>query len=353
MVRRIRRSTLVTVEVVLALVVAGIAAGVVLHRVAGYVLAGVAALVGAAGLVRRRGRGLVDLVLDRLRDPAGEDGAEDLRGVRRLVPDLHVGELRTRDGGAIGVAGDGQGFVVVLDAGLTAPPAWALAGLVGILVDDPGRPAAVQVLVEQRAPGAADPASGPARAYRSLPVGGVPLWNRVLVAIRHEPAWAPETVEARGGGATGARNALAAIAGRTAARAARDGVRLRPLDAAELGAVLRGLGATPDGEPDGDVVLAASTTREDAVGDLLPAMAALDVARSVLSVTASAVDHSLCAVARLTDGRRGVAEDAAAQLAADGLATPLPRSHDEGVVATLPLGGGARSLEGVVGQVRR
>ena len=42
------------------------------------------------------------------------------------------------------------------------------------------------------------------------------------------------------------------------------------------------------------------------------------------------------------------------QLVADGWATPLPPgAQDEGVVATLPLGGGARSLTHVVAQVRR
>ena len=123
---------------------------------------------------------------------------------------------------------------MVLDAG--APPAWPLADVLDLAFDDPARPAAVQLLVEQwgLAGAGVDPRVRPGRTYRSLPVRGLPLWNRVLLVIRHEPAWAPETVEARGGGATGARNALAAVAARVIARAARDGVRLRPLGADEL-----------------------------------------------------------------------------------------------------------------------
>lgn len=336
MVRRIRRSTVVFVEAVLAVAAAGIAAGAVLHNALGYALAGVAVLVGVAGVVRFGGRGLVDLAVDRLHD---RPDPEDQLGLSRLVPQLHVAEVRTRDGGGIGVAGDGQGFVVALDAGSTAPPGWALSDLVAILVDDPARPAAVQVLVEQHALGEnADPRFGPGRTYRSLAVDGIPLWNRVLLVIRHEPAWAPETVETRGGGATGARNALAAVAGRTVARARQDRIRLRPLGAAELTAVLRDLGPPPDaasdtvadGAPADDIVVSVPLARDDALGALLPELAALDVARSVVSVTASAVDHSLWAVARLTDPRPAVAAEAAAELVADGLVTVAAGSAGRG-----------------------
>ena len=196
------RSTVVFVEAVLAVAVTGIAFGTPV----GYTVAGVAAVAGIAGVVRRRGRGLADVAAGRLGDPAAP---ADLTG-------LHVVDVPTRDG-ELGVAGDGQGFVVVLDAG--SPPAWPLADVLDLAFGDPARPAAVQVLVEQwgLAGAGVDPRFGPARTYRSLPVHGFPLWNRVLLVVRHEPAWAPETVEARGGGATGARNALAAVAARATA----------------------------------------------------------------------------------------------------------------------------------------
>ena len=127
------------------------------------------------------------------------------------------------------MVGDGHGFAVLLAVAISAPRTWEFSDLVRVLTDDPARPAAVQLLVEQSGPGrtGVDPDFAPSRTYRSLPVRGLPLWNRVLLVIRHEPAWAPETVAARGGGATGARNALAAVAARTVATAARDGVELR------------------------------------------------------------------------------------------------------------------------------
>lgn len=331
---RARRSTVVFVEAVLAVAATGIAVGTPV----GYTVAGVAAVAGIAGVVRRRGRGLVDVAADRLGDAAGTD----------LLSGLHVVDVPTRDGPGLGVAGDGQGFVVVLDAG--APGSWALADVLDPAFADPARPAGVQVLVEQHGSVGVDERFGPARTYRSLPVSGLPLWTRVLLAVRHEPAWAPETVESRGGGATGAHNALAAVAARATAATARDGIALRALGADELTGLLRDLGPAPDG----DVVLGVPLTGDDAPGGLLRELAALDVARAVLSVSASAVDHTLCALVRITDLRDGVAGQAAERLVADGLATPLPPgAQDEGVVATLPLGGGARSLTHVVAQVRR
>ena len=78
-------------------------------------------------------------------------------------------------------------------------------------------------------------------------------------------------------------------------------------------------------------MLGVPLTGDDATGALLRAVAGLDVARGVLSVSASAVDHTLCALVRITDPRDGVAGQAAERLVADGLATPLPPgAQDEG-----------------------
>ena len=140
---------------------------------------------------------------------------------------------------------------------------------------------------------------------------GLPLWNRVLLVIRHEPAWAPETVAARGGGATGARNALAAVAARTVARGgARRASRLRPLGAAEVEPAAARAGRSGTGRRRGrarslttatSVHTALSVPLHDAdtVGAVLRAAAELDVDRSVLSVAVNAIDHSTCAVVRL------------------------------------------------------
>ena len=393
-----RRTTVVGFEAALALIAVGVAA----QSVAGYVVGGTALVVGVALLVRRRGRGLLDIARDHLRDPLPEpapepdadgpdtDGdpadpadphvvagldqdeadrpaepaAPDLGVARRLLPGLHVAEVTTRDGRPLGVVGDGQGFAVVLNATVAAPRTWGLADAVTLLAEDPARPAAVQLLVEQRRGSAAvaDPGFGPSRTYRDLPVGGIPLWNRVLLVIRHEPAWAPETVAARGGGAIGARNALAAVAGRTVAAAARAGVLLRPAGPAEVCALLRDMGDPGPGFTSYEEawttptachgVVSVAVEDAKAIDRLLHYAAWLDVDRSVLSVTANAIDHSLSAALRVVapDVDRVVA--ATESLARDGHATRLPHLQDVGVVATLPLGGGARSLADLVNQVR-
>jgi hypothetical protein len=363
--RRPRRSTVVFAEAVLAVAAAAIA----VQSTSGYVVAGVAIGIGIALLIRRRGHGLLDVVRHRLRDPASPPRASDAPGAGlgvagALVPHLHVVDVATRDGHGLGVIGDGQGFVVLLGADVSAPRTWAFADMVRVLTDDPARPAAVQLLVEQRGPGGIgdDPAFGPSRTYRSLPVRGLPLWNRVLLVVRHEPAWAPETAAARGGGAEGARNALAAVAARTAAAAARDGIRLLPVDAHGAAALLRELGDPAPGVRVGATVVTTGTgchttlsvplLDEGTIGAVLRAAAELDVDRCVLSVTANAIDHSVCAAIRLVAGDQSLLDAAAERLAADGVATPLPQAQAAGLVATLPLGGGARSLADLVNQER-
>jgi hypothetical protein len=235
---------------------------------------------------------------------------------------------------------------------------------VRILTDDPARPAAVQLLIEQRRTTgvAPDPEFGPSRTYRELPAGGIPLWNRVLVVIRHEPAWAPETVASRGGGATGARNALAAVAARTIAAAGRRGIQLRPAGPAEVAALLRDVGdpgpwcetreETWATSTASHGVVSVTVSDDAAITRVLRYAAWLGVDRSVLSVTANAIDHTLSAALRVvaTDGE--LVEQATAALVRDGHATPLAGEQSAGVVATLPLGGGARSLADLVNQVR-
>ena len=375
--RRPRRATVVFVEAVLAVAAAAFA----VRSITGYVVAGIAIVVGIAFLVRRRGRGLRDVLRDRMRDPVPEPAVSpppapdpapapdpvrpEVGLVADLVPDLHIADVPGRDGRGLGVVGDGQGFAVLLAADVGVLRSWPFADLITILTGDPARPAAVQLLVEQRGPRRTglDPDFGPSRTYRSLPVRGLPLWSRVLVAIRHEPAWAPETVSARGGGATGARNALAAVAARTVAAAARDGIRLRPIGAGEAAVLLRELG---DPAPIAEVTatglgtatsrhttLSVALTDEVTIGAVLRATAELDVERSVLSVTANAIDHSVCAVVRLVAADPARLDQAADTLTGDGLASPLPHAQDAGLIATLPLGGGARSLADLVSQGRK
>lgn len=368
--RRPRRSTVVFVQAVLAV----IACGVATTSVPGYVVAGTAGVVGIAGLVRRRGRGLGDVLHDRLRDAPGPgtgpgdppaDGARrDLGAPLRLLPHLHVAEIDTRRSGRLGVAGDGQGFAVVLDAEVSAHRSWEFSAVVEHALGDPSRPAAVQLIIEQRSGRRTAGGSGfaPGRTYASLPTGGIPLWTRALIVLRHEPSWAPETVAARGGGAAGARAALAAAATRLVAASGRDGLVLRTLDGARVAALFRELGDPgPDCETREDAwttstachgVVSVAVEDASSVSGLLAATAGLDVDRCVVSVAVSAVDHTVCGALRLVGPDLDHVQAAVDQLVDDGLAARLPRLQEPGVVATLPLGGGARSLAALVNQVR-
>ena len=152
------------------------------------------------------------------------------------------------------------------------------------------------------------------------------------------------------------------MAARTVATAARNGLRLRALGAAEAAQLLRELGDPAPGGTVGHTVIttaaaahtALSVPLRDAytIGGVLRAGAELDVHRSVLSVTVNAVDHSTCAVLRLVAAEAEALDRAAARLTAAGWATALPDAQGPGLVATLPLGGGARSLADLVNQER-
>jgi hypothetical protein len=357
----------VFVEAVLAVVLAGVVAVLATGLVAGYVVAGVALLVGVAGLVRRQGRSVVDVVRDRLRDPresVSDNGSGDLGAPRRLVPALHVVDVATRTAGPVGVAGDGRGFVVALDAAVSATRSWRFADVVGRARADDVRPAAVQLLLEQRSTRRAGGggAFAPGRTYRSLPTAAIPLWCRGIVVLRHEPTWAPETVAARGGGAAGTRSALTALATRMAAYRGVDGVALTPLDATGLARLFRELG---DPGPDCEAREHEWTTSTachavvslvDPAGvdlaALLDAAAELDIDRCVATLSVSVVDNAVTGALRVVAPDLEHVRAAVGALVERGLAAPLGGLQEEGVVATLPLGGGARSTADLVNQVR-
>lgn len=364
------RTAVLFVEAVLAVIVAGVAT----LSVPGYVVAGVAFVVGVTGLVRRRGRGIVDVVQDRLRDPRvapdGLDGSPapdesfDFGAPLRLVPHLHAVDVPTRLSGHVGVAGDGHGFVVALDAAVSTARSWRFADVVARALDDETRPAAVQLLLEQRSSRRAGGGAAftPGQTYRSLPTAAIPLWNRAVVVVRHEPTWAPETVELRGGGAFGTRAALTATATRLAAHTRADGITLRPLDAPRLARLFRELG---DPGPDCEAREHAWTTSttchgvvavvDAATADLaalLDTAAELDIDRCVVSVTVSAVDHSVSGALRVVAPDLDHVRAAVDTLVRRGLVSPLGGLQEEGLIATLPLGGGSRSTADLVNQVR-
>lgn len=362
---RPQRGPVVFAQAVAAVVAGGLASA----TVTGYVVAGVGGAVGIASLVRVRGAGLADLARSRLRDPAqpGTGAPTDQYGVGaalRLLPALHVVDapVRGRTRG-IGVVGDGRGFAAALEAALPAGQPWALSGVVSAVLDDPARPAAVQVLIEQRSGrrAAGDPTFAPGRSYRDLPTHGIPLWHRAVLVIRHEPTWAPETVDVRGGGAAGARRALTSVTTRIAAHRS-GGPAVAPLDASGLSALFRDLG---DPGPDSETrertwttstachtSVSVAVTTDERVAALLEATSELDVDRVVLSVAVSAVDHTVCGVLRLVAPDPDHLEAAVEALVLRELVTALPGNQEAGFVATLPLGGGARSFAALVDQVR-
>ena len=188
-VRRPRRATVVAAEAVLAVV----AAAVAVQSVGGYVVAGVAALVGLAAAGPPPRSRAARPAAGRLRDP--ETGRRPAPGRRPpgrtglglaggLLPGLHVAEVPTRDGSGLGVIGDGQGFAVLLVCdrrrapGPGISPTWCGCS-------PTTRPARRRCSCWWSRSGRAGPVSirafPPSRTYRSLPVRGLPLWNRVLL----------------------------------------------------------------------------------------------------------------------------------------------------------------------------
>ncbi|HTI27207.1 MAG TPA: type VII secretion protein EccE, partial [Kutzneria sp.] len=134
--------------------------------------------------------------------------------IREVLPDLHVVEVTGRGAAPLGVIGDGQGFAAVLELEVAGSLRLDLAKLTRQVQADPAELAGFQVLIEQFPLPALDVTErfGPTMVYRRLPTSAVPVLRRVWLVLRHEPLWAPEATERRGGGAAGARTALMAAA---------------------------------------------------------------------------------------------------------------------------------------------
>ena len=145
-------------------VLAVAAAAVAVQSVGGYVVAGLAVLIGlvvagpppgpraarrAAGPVARSGTGPDG-------PAASAEPGPSWAWPPACCPGLQVTEVATRDGPGWAWSATVTGFAVLLSAGPPARPrTWDLAELVRVLTDDPARPAAVQLLVEQGGPGRA------------------------------------------------------------------------------------------------------------------------------------------------------------------------------------------------------
>uniref|UniRef100_UPI000CD58464 type VII secretion protein EccE n=2 Tax=unclassified Streptomyces TaxID=2593676 RepID=UPI000CD58464 len=177
---------------------------------------------------------------------AGESGpvTPDLGLVHRLLPSLDVIGVPDRNGPELGMIADGRGSAAVLELPGGALPSLPVGLIAAWLREDPARPAAAQLVVEQFGlpPWDLLYRYQPTLAYRQLPVQGVPVAVRSWLVVRHEPLDAPESVSRRGGGVPGAGSALASATARLRARLAAHGVDATTLGVAELRELLRQTG---------------------------------------------------------------------------------------------------------------
>ncbi|MFF2376095.1 type VII secretion protein EccE [Streptomyces xiamenensis] len=377
MIRGFGRARWVAVQAGLGAAATGVAVG----GIAGGALVGggVVALTGA--LLRRRGRWADQLVTARLRQDgghrvtAGDDAPEPdhpdapygrgtLGLARTLLPALDITAVADRNGPPVGVLADGRGHAAVLAFPGGTVPSLPVDLIARALTEDPARPAAAQILVEQFGvpPWDFHYRYQPTVAYRQLPSGGRPVAVRAYLVLRYEPLDAPQAALRRGGGAAGGQAAVVAALARLRARLAAQGMRSDPLGPQETAALLRQMGdATGEGR-----ALPGSWAGKGATHCTMtvPVAAAADWARLITALGGCAADRVVTA-ATLThdDGIRvrtavrlvsTVAQHAAAErdrLVRTGVVGPPAADQRAGLMATLPLAHPARSVWEAAGLV--
>ncbi|PCG81337.1 hypothetical protein CIB93_35940 [Streptomyces sp. WZ.A104] len=358
------RARAVTLQAAVAALLTGVAFG----GPTGWTLAGAGTAAGVLALLRRRGQWLDARLLDRLwRGALAGDGRRTpdaaLGLASTLLPPLEVAEVGDRNGRAVGVLADGRGHAAVLALPTGVLPSAAVGFLEDWMTRDAARPAAVQLLVEQFGLPSWDfhQRFEPTMAYRQLPALARPVAVRSYLVVRYEPWDAPQVAEARGGGAAGARTALAAATARLAARLERLGVSARTLDAEQVRELLREAGDA-DGEgralPDSwagahrtHCALAARLEGPEDWNRLLAALTGTGMDRTVAAVTVArtARGTETRAAVRLVSGAAQRAAEGRDRLVSGGAALPLTGAQPAGLVATLPLARPARPLEAATG----
>ena len=336
-------------------------------------------------LVRRRRRYLyewlgVRMAYRRRRRSARRYRAEDPRIelVREISPTLAVQEVTNRSGSQLGAVGDGQAWCALLEV----DPAGGAGGIVepgdgpqipyGLLVDSLEmrdiRLASIQVLTHTVPVYAGGSDVAFVRSYQGLANGSAPPRRTTWIVLRLDPALCPEEVALRGGGDSGARRALLTSASRLAVGLRAAGVPVRMLDAHDaLAAVVTCTGANP-WQQRGQGLRTAEhwkTWTCDGVENATfwvrrwpkpPRSSARDLFGRLTS--ASGVTSTVSLVFTGNDGGEvsfhgliRVAGSAADHLTtwmdklASGVGADLERLDGQqgpGVIATLPLGGGAR-----------
>ncbi|MCZ7413891.1 MULTISPECIES: type VII secretion protein EccE [unclassified Streptomyces] len=343
-------------------------AGAALGGPEGWALLAAGAGTGVVTVLRRDGQWLDARLLARLCRGAlapGPGGPRDpgLGLAATLLPALETTETGDRNGGPVGVLSDGRGHAAVLALPPGVLPAPAADTLGEWLAHDPARPVTVQLLVEQFGLPSWDfhRRFEPTLAYRQLPAGAGPVAVRSHLVVRYEPWDAPEVAAARGGGAAGARAALAAATARLRARLAALDVPAEPLDGDGLRELLRDAG-----DPDGSgraladswagphtthCVLAARLTGTDAWLRLLAELSATGLERTVAAVTfgRTATGTEARVAVRLVGGAAQRVAECRERLVGGGTALPLTGAQPAGLVATLPVAHPARPLEAATG----
>ncbi len=170
---------------------------------------------------------------------------------RSTTPAARVESFYDRAGTGFGMIEEGGSVTVVLALEPARPDladcpddelALALSPLLTFAGGRDVRPAELRLVTRVvGAPTArGDGRSRPAVSYREVAPGQPVAQRSVWVCLRLDPAWCPEAVAARGGGAEGARRALASLAARLAA-AVEPPLRLRALGLEEVRALHRSM----------------------------------------------------------------------------------------------------------------
>lgn len=214
-------------------------------------------------LVRHRRRFLYEwlgirFAYRRRRRSAHPYRAEDPRIelVREMSSTLEVQEVTNRSGVRLGAVGDGQAWCALLEVhpsagagGIVEPgdgPQIPFRLLVDSLEMRDIRLASIQVLTHT-VPVYAGGGDVPfVRSYQQLVNNPAPPRRTTWIVLRLDPALCPDAVALRGGGDTGARRALLTTASRLAVGLRAAGVPVRTLDAHDaLAALVTCTGANP------------------------------------------------------------------------------------------------------------
>ncbi|MFD9888487.1 type VII secretion protein EccE [Amycolatopsis sp. NPDC059027] len=363
----LHRGKVIALETGAALLVASTASAFAKAYPAAVLLGLIAVLVIAAAFTRLQGRPLADYVLRRTPPAPTRSSTSGLPGLVALshsLPELRIAEAEIHSGQTVGLLEDGQGFCAVLEINTGGAIHLDLGLIAAQLAADPAEPSGVQLIVEQfRAPSPGERFE-PAGSYLGLSTPDDPLARRVLLAVRHEPLWAPAAVTARGGGASGAGKAVAAATARLRRHLDRTGVHATMLAPRALYSVLAQLA---DSGRSGSARDHAWITENAAHCSLFAELRSTsDLARLVAAAAATPADRSVVSVAVELSGRMATTRAAVRVVSADhrraaaargalvatGLVTTLPGHQADGLRATLPLGGGRRELIDALGVSR-